>query len=509
MPTAADSVAVNLIVWGQSSHCGGLPLFLSVIQKDLSAMNSGSPTGPIVKQKPSPSGFERFHVLSSDGHRYLYVSGLNKLFGLSNELSRLTDSEIAEFARRINLDRFKHYKSTFSANNVDSDEPLRDVVIHVSQKCNLACIYCYASELTKAAASMSIEVAKKVISHTLSLSKNGLWSVKFLGGEPTTAWPIVERIVEGYQEYSSKKGFSPPVFVVVTNGTKITRRMIDFSHKNRIFFWVSLDGPQEIHDRLRPTRMGGGSYSKVIKSISDLFDGGVRVGIETVFTKLHLDKGITPQDLLNHFLSLGIREVQISPVVGTWHGCETIAEIKQVTKQFEQAARNSIRSFRTQDPYLLRGIDFVLRGYVGQIKNPYVCGAGRTFMAINYDGEAFPCYLMESRSTSYGWIGDHWRQSRFEQIRTKFSGNSKAHHPECLACWASEICKSCLGVGFQITKKIGKPPGWFCAFQKSLVSGVLAEIANASDSDEWPLFMRNVAVTLGLSNERERTGSPP
>ncbi len=441
------------------------------------------------KVRPLPG---RYQFLSSDNKQYLYISEIMEVFGLKESFSQVN----SELVNRIVDDRLKAYQPTRELMNSQLPSSLEDVVVHVSQRCNLGCVYCYAKDLNKMNDIMSFDVADSVISRTLSLSREGLSSVKFLGGEPTLAWPVVERLVDGYIRESSTLGFCPPKFIMVTNGTKINNEIADYSSEKGLFIWVSLDGEQTIHDELRPTLGGKGTYYRVTDSIRNLINAGVSIGIEAVYTVNHYEKGITPQDLIDHFLSLGVREIQISPTVGVWHGCHTIEEIEHISSLFSDAARLSIKSYLTNKPYLLRGIDFILRGYVSHVRHQHVCGAGRTFMAINYDGEAFPCYLLESSETSYGFIGDGWDFDRYVDIQQRFFENGKDNHLACSECWANEICKSCLGTSFQISKNITKPPRWFCTFQKSIIESVLAEIASASESENWQLFVENISNGL-------------
>jgi len=369
---------------------------------------------------------------------------------------------------------------------------LRDVVIHVSQKCNLKCVYCYAVELNKANATMLPETADQVIEQTMKLAVEGLASIKFLGGEPTLAWPIIERLMLGYTRASAKSERRCPRFTMVTNGTKMTSEMIDSAARNHMYVLVSLDGPPIIHDKLRPSLGGLGTYGKAAATLKRLVDTGVNVAVESVYTRQHYLEGITPQAMIDHFLSLGVREFQIAPTVGIWHESDTIEQIEEIAQLFSEAARNSVRSFRTSRPYLLRGIQFVLDGFALKERRRHVCGAGRTFMGINFNGEAFPCYLLESPEVSYGFIGAAWDQGRYERIRNRFVQNGKEYHPVCRECWANEICQSCLGTSWQISPQITKPPAWFCGFQKRLIGAVLGEIASARESDEWDTFLANM-----------------
>ena len=77
-------------------------------------------------------------------------------------------------------------------------------------------------------------------------------------------------------------------------------------------------------------------------------------------------------------------------------------------------------------------------------------------MGINYDGEAFPCYLLQSVDVSYGFIDRRWDQQKYESIGKRFADNGKEYHQVCRECWANEICQSCLGTSWQISPEITK-----------------------------------------------------
>ena len=83
-------------------------------------------------------------------------------------------------------------------------------------------MYCYAHDLNKANQKMSLDVAGAVLQQVEKLAFDGLENVKFLGGEPTLAWDVVEFFVEGFNSLAEKKGWSSPSFVMVSNGTGIT-----------------------------------------------------------------------------------------------------------------------------------------------------------------------------------------------------------------------------------------------------------------------------------------------
>ncbi|MGH9348133.1 MAG: radical SAM protein [Vicinamibacterales bacterium] len=446
----------------------------------------------------------RFTVVQADGTSALYVPEVQQLYKLPPDLAdsfrvvaRDVSSPEYDDARKIVLSLLGPPAERPALQNRDRNPMLQDLVVHPSQVCNLDCKYCYAHEINKANQTMTPEVADRVVERAMTLAgPKGLSSIKFLGGEPTVAWDIVERLVLGFGRAHRAAGVRGPAYVIVTNGTLVTPRMIEFAAGHQMYVLVSLDGRQEIHDTLRPTRGGAGSYEKAAATLRALIAAGVDTAVEAVFTRQHVEQGITPQAMVDHFRSFGIREMHITVPVGTWHQIDTIQQMDTVASSFEQAARASVRSFRTGDPWVLRGITAVLDGFLLQEERDYVCGAGRSFMAVNYDGEAFPCYLLESAGTSYGFVDDRWSETRYAEVGRQFRRNGKTFHEVCRGCWANELCQSCLGYTFTIEEKVAKPPAWFCRFNKSIIAAVLGEVAAARDSSDWPTFVTNMKQSL-------------
>lgn len=442
----------------------------------------------------------RYSIVHGDERDYLYLPELQELFAIPQQMADAlssiqaagTDTEESVAARaeleKVVLKRNGRPLATHRSGH----QGLRDLVIHVAQRCNLDCVYCYAHDLNARNDVMSDATADAVVRKATELATDGLSSVKFLGGEPTIAWRTVERLVTAFESESLRQCKPVPTFVMVTNGTLMTERIVRFAAEHAMHVLVSVDGQQAIHDALRPAKGGQGSHTRAVSAVAALREANCHVAIESVYTRKHLESGITVQDLVDEFLQLGIREFQIAPTVGVWHEVDTVDETDAVTNMFADAARACVRSYRTDQPHLLRGIQFVLDGFALREKRSHVCGAGRTFMAVNYDGEAFPCYLLQSPSTSYGFVEDSALHARYSAVNRRFEANGKDHHPVCRTCWANEICQSCLGTSFQIEATVTKPPAWFCRFQKAIIAAVLGEIAAARASQQWDQFMVNM-----------------
>jgi uncharacterized protein len=135
--------------------------------------------------------------------------------------------------------------------------------------CNLACKYCYMGcAKTTPITVMSYSILEKVM---VDLGALGLPQLEFNwhGGEPLLA---------GMQFFDTALKFQqkhlPPNCSVrnslQTNGTLLNMDWVTFLDENSVGVGVSIDGPEDIHNFMRPCRNGLGSFSSVMKGISCL-----------------------------------------------------------------------------------------------------------------------------------------------------------------------------------------------------------------------------------------------
>ncbi len=62
----------------------------------------------------------------------------------------------------------------------------------------------------------------------------------------------------------------PPHVVIDTNATLLTNEVMELVINNKTHLQISLDGPEEIHDRQRLDSKGNGSYHSIVKAINSL-----------------------------------------------------------------------------------------------------------------------------------------------------------------------------------------------------------------------------------------------
>ena len=173
---------------------------------------------------------------------------------------------------------------------------------HPTPFCNLDCSYCWAPNRT---------VRSKMPLSTFELALDQIWRNREMNGLEVL-WLTGEPLVMGidyFREavdvcYRKAPAGSRPTFVVQTNGTLIDENWCKFFIEHNFVVGVSIDGPQEIHDAHRKTRLGTGTFVEVERGVSLLTNWGVRGGAICVITKETLN--FPADDLFYFFHSKGI-----------------------------------------------------------------------------------------------------------------------------------------------------------------------------------------------------------
>ena len=155
--------------------------------------------------------------------------------------------------------------------------PLRQFLIKMHSRCNLACDYCYVYTLadqtwrtkprTIAPEIVSI-VAERIAEHART---HGLDDVRviFHGGEPllTGASPLVAALGKIRAAVGGRVRVEASV---QTNGTLISDETLDVFEQSCIRVGVSLDGGADTHDQHRRYINGRGSYADVTRALQRL-----------------------------------------------------------------------------------------------------------------------------------------------------------------------------------------------------------------------------------------------
>ncbi|WP_344899698.1 FxsB family cyclophane-forming radical SAM/SPASM peptide maturase [Actinomadura meridiana] len=155
--------------------------------------------------------------------------------------------------------------------------PIRDFILKVHSRCNLACDYCYMYEMAdqgwrRQPRRMSRQVVGRVAERIAEHARTNLLTeveVVLHGGEPLLAGAehlryVIETVLAA-AEPDVRVGFS-----VQTNGVLLDEMFLDVFAEYGVSVGVSVDGDEEGHDLHRRRADGGGSYNSVVEGLGQL-----------------------------------------------------------------------------------------------------------------------------------------------------------------------------------------------------------------------------------------------
>ena len=180
-------------------------------------------------------------------------------------------------------------------------------------RCNSNCIYCQVSRKDVDAKNidMSKTTAKKVVD-MIFMSPSPNIKIEFQGGEPLLNFKIVKYIIE-YAEWRNIFNKRNLQFVICTNLTLITDKMLCYLKGHRVYISTSLDGPKDLHNRNRPLQITDNTYDILIEKIKlcrkYLGDDSVSALMTTSSFSIYRLK-----DIIDEYLKQGFNAVFFRPL---------------------------------------------------------------------------------------------------------------------------------------------------------------------------------------------------
>ena len=184
----------------------------------------------------------------------------------------------------------------------------------VGSKCNLRCAYCYYLDKASSVYSgrepvMSLELLELSIRDFCASCDLPELTVEWHGGEPLLAGMDFFRSALALERKYS--GGRPVHNMLQTNGTLLDGEWAAFFHDNNFLLGLSLDGPEDIHDRYRRTVSGGGTFREVMHALEVLHRRRVEFNTLTTVSKAGEGRG---SEVYRFLKSAGSQYMQFMPV---------------------------------------------------------------------------------------------------------------------------------------------------------------------------------------------------
>ncbi len=418
------------------------------------------------------------HVFAYHDKRYIYDTGSGSLHecdektaqALCGDYTRLTDEEVrtalaeAEALKEQGL----LYKEEVTAYPVKSGE-VKALCLHICHDCNLRCGYCFADEgaYHSAREMMSLDTAKAAIDFLIENSGNRkVLETDFFGGEPLMNFEVVKKTVEYAKAEAEKRG-KKFLFTTTTNGLLLDDEKIAFLNAEMENVVLSLDGRREVHDAVRKTVTGKGSFDLVIDKIKKFVRsrGDKHYYVRGTFTAKNLDFS---KDVL--FLAdNGFDSISMEPVVTEVPGLEIREEhLPVIEREYENLCEEYLKREERGEGFNFFHFNVDLEGGPCLSKRVSACGAGNEYFSVVPNGDIYPCHQFAGDAK---WkMGNVYEGKLNAEIRNKFASSCLFTRKKCGDCFAKFICSGgCSANNYHYNGDIEEPYAMTCAMMKKRV----------------------------------------
>ena len=418
------------------------------------------------------------HVFDYHDKHYIYDTGSGSLHEcdektaryLSGDRTEITDEEIAGILADVGAlkEQGLLYKEEVSVFPAKSSE-VKALCLHICHDCNLRCRYCFADEgaYHSAREMMSRETAKAAIDFLLKNSgKRKVLEVDFFGGEPLMNLGVIKETVYYAKEEAAKLG-KKFLFTTTTNALLLDDETIEFLNAEMENVVLSIDGRKEVHDAVRKTVNGKGSFDAVIEKIRKFVRsrGDKHYYVRGTFTAKNLDFS---KDVL--FLAdQGFDSISMEPVVTDIPDLQIREEhLPAIKREYEALCDEYLRRDEAGGGFNFFHFNIDLEGGPCLQKRVSACGAGNEYFSVVPNGDIYPCHQFAGDPK---WkMGDVFAGKLDPAIRAKFANSCLFTRKKCGDCFAKFICSGgCSANNYHYNGDIEEPYRMTCEMMKKRI----------------------------------------
>ncbi len=413
---------------------------------------------------------------------------LRKKLGEDVDISSVSEAERREYEEDFaQLEKdgllFKEETKVYPAK---SDE-VKALCLHICHDCNLRCKYCFADEgaYHSAREFMSLETAKRAIDFLIENSGNRkILETDFFGGEPLMNFDVVKQTVYYAKERAAAKG-KKFLFTLTTNGLLLKDDIAQFLNEEMENVVLSLDGRKEVHDAVRKTANGKGSFDLVIDNIKNFVKirGDKHYYVRGTFTKKNTDFA---KDVL-FIADNGFDSISMEPVVTDIEDLAiTKEELPAIFKEYDALCDEYLKRYAEGKGFHFFHFNVDLEGGPCLAKRVSACGAGNEYFSVVPNGDIYPCHQFAGDPAFK--MGSVYEGKLDEKIRKQFKESCLFTRKKCDGCFAKFICSGgCSANNYHFNGDINDPYEITCAMMRKRTENamhILAEKKRLSQNEE-------------------------
>lgn len=431
------------------------------------------------------------HVVDDLSYDVIGLYTSHSLEEIKKELSGYEDAEIEEVYEEIKglysqgvlftEDEYEDYITEFK----ERPTVVKALCLHIVHDCNLACKYCFAEEgeYHGDRSMMSFEVGKQALDFLVENSGNRRnLEVDFFGGEPLMNFEVVKQLVaygRSLEDEHNKK-FR---FTLTTNGVLLDDEVMEFANREMANVVLSIDGRKEVHDTMRPTRNGKGSYDLIIDKFKKFakLRAGKSYYVRGTFTHDNLDFS---KDVL-HLADEGFDQISVEPVVGPEEERYTIkeADLPKIMEEYDLLAKEIIKREKEGRGFTFFHFMIDLTGGPCVAKRLSGCGSGTEYLAVTPWGDLYPCHQFVGEDDFA--VGNVFDGVTRQDIVSEFKKTSVYSKEDCRECFARFYCSGgCSANSHKLNGTINGTYDVGCRLERKRVECALMVKAALADQSE-------------------------
>lgn len=324
--------------------------------------------------------------------------------------------------------------------------PVTMLIKPASGSCNLRCGYCFyhdetARRETACFGLMSPQTLENVVRKAMGEAE-GFCTFTFQGGEPMLAGLEFFRTYIALTRKYARPGLQVS-HAIQTNGTLIDGDWARFFAENHFLVGLSLDGPAQIHDRLRMDAGGNGSFDLVWRAKGLLEESQVDFNVLTVVTK---ESARRVDRIYKFFVESGLWFQQyipcLAPLDGEGKGEHALSAEEYggfLCRLFDLWYADFIKGRKIYIRYF-ENLAGMLMGFPPE--NCGMCGHCVNQYVVEADGGVYPCDFYVLDEYRLGNLNqDGFQRLNRRERETGFIAASMEREPECVQCPYYALCR--------------------------------------------------------------------
>lgn len=425
------------------------------------------------------------HVFNYRDKNYIYDVGSGSLHecdkptadylkakeeGADIDITYLTDEQIREAIEDSEALKAQGllFKEEIKTYPMKSNE-VKALCIHICHDCNFRCRYCFADEGAYHAKreSMTFETAKAAVDFLIKNSGNRkVLEMDFFGGEPLMNLDVLKKTVYYAKEAGVKAG-KKFLFTTTTNALLLNDETITFFNEEMENVVLSLDGRKEVHDAIRKSVNGKGTFDLIIDKIKKFISlrGNKSYYVRGTFTAKNLDFS---KDVL-FIADQGVDSISMEPVVTEIDDLQIKTEhLPAIEKEYENLCEAYLKRHEEGKGFNFFHFNIDLEGGPCLSKRVSACGAGNEYFSVTPNGDLYPCHQFAGDKNFR--MGSVFTGIERADIREKFKNSCLFTRKKCENCFAKFICSGgCSANNYHFNGDIDEPYETTCAMMKKRV----------------------------------------